>query len=171
MVPKNMKQSLKILLYGIREPFKKTNYILLLLVLFFVMFTLLFFIPIWTVVGSTIATQITILDFRAYAVIILLSALYSLFITMQVYVMRSKRKVEGVSTAVSGGLGTLFAGIVGTSFCAPCFAPLFAFFGIGFGGVLFVLEYRFYFVIGITLIMLVAIYLTARKINKVCTSC
>lgn len=166
-----MNQLLKTLWLGIREPFKKVNYTSLFFVLFFAMFALLFFIPIWTVVGSTIATQINVLDFRAYAVIILLSALYSLFITMQIYVMRNKRKVEGVSAVVGGGLGTLFAGIVGTSFCAPCFAPLFAFFGIGFGGVIFVLEYRFYFVIGITLLMLVAIYLTARKIHKVCISC
>ena len=34
VVPKNMKQSPKILLYSIREPFKKINYTLLLLVLF-----------------------------------------------------------------------------------------------------------------------------------------
>ncbi len=37
--------------------------------------------------------------------------------------------------------------------------------------VIFVLNYRWYFVVGITLLMLMEIYLTARKINKVCTSC
>lgn len=56
-------------------------------------------------------------------------------------------------------------------FALPCLAPLFALFGIGFGGVVFVLEYRWYFVVAITLVMLMAIYLTARKIDKVCTSC
>ena len=85
--------------------------------------------------------------------------------------MRQKQKIGGAGTATAGGLGALFAGIVGTAFCASCLAPLFAIFGIGFGGVIFVLEYRFYFVAGITLLILIAIYLTARKINKVCTSC
>ena len=85
--------------------------------------------------------------------------------------MRQKQKIGGAGTATAGGLGALFAGIVGTAFCASCLAPLFAIFGIGFGGVIFVLEYRFYFVAGITLLMLITIYLTARKINKVCISC
>lgn len=85
--------------------------------------------------------------------------------------MRQKRKIGGVGTATAGGLGALFAGIAGTAFCASCLAPLFAIFGIGFGGVIFVLEYRWYFVVAVTLFMLTAIYLTARKINKVCVSC
>ena len=72
---------------------------------------------------------------------------------------------------IGGGLGALFAGIAGTAFCASCLAPLFALFGIGFGGVIFVLNYRWYFVVVITLLLLIAIYLTARKINKVCASC
>lgn len=47
----------------------------------------------------------------------------------------------------------------------------FALLGIGFGDVVFVLEYRWYLAVTITFIMLVAIYLTARKINRVCSSC
>jgi len=121
--------------------------------------------------GNTLATQLDIFTVRDYAVLVLLSSLSSLFITMQAYVMRQKQKIGGAGTATAGGLGALFAGIVGTAFCASCLAPLFAIFGIGFGGVIFVLEYRFYFVAGITLLMLITIYLTARKINKVCISC
>lgn len=166
-----MNQILNTLWFGIREPFKKTNYVYLFLASFFVFFALFIFIPIWTVAGNTLATQLDIFTARDYAVLILLSFLSSLFITMQVYVMRQKRKIGSVSTATAGGLGALFAGIAGTAFCASCLAPLFALFGIGFGGVVFVLEYRWYFVVAITLIMLVAIYLTARKINKVCISC
>ena len=166
-----MSQILNTLWFGIREPFKKTNYISLFLVSFFVFFALFVLIPVWTVSGNTLATQLDIFTARDYAVLVLLSSLSSLFITMQVYVMRQKRKIGGVSTATAGGLGALFAGVAGTAFCASCLAPLFAIFGIGFGGVIFVLEYRFYFVAGITLLMLIAIYLTARKINKVCISC
>jgi len=166
-----MSRALNTLWFGIREPFKKMNYAYLFLASFFVFFALFVFIPVWTVAGNTLATQLEIFTARDYVVLILLSSLSSLFITMQVYVMRQKRKIGGVSTATAGGFGALFAGIAGTAFCASCLAPLFATFGIGFGGVIFVLEYRFYFVAGITLTMLIAIYLTARKINKVCTSC
>lgn len=166
-----MKPLFHTLWLGIREPFKKKNYTSFFLILLAVMFALFVFIPVWTVPGNTLATQLDIFAFRDYAVLILLSSLSSLFITMQIYVMRQKRKMKGVSAAAGGGLGALFAGIAGTAFCASCLAPLFAIFGIGFGGVIFVLEYRLYFVIGITLLMLIAIYLTARKINKVCNSC
>ncbi|MBI2097729.1 MAG: hypothetical protein HYT46_02245 [Candidatus Vogelbacteria bacterium] len=166
-----MKQPLYTLWLGIHEPFKNKNYAFLFIISFFVFFALFILIPVWTVAGNTLATQLDIFTARDYVVLILLSSLSSLFIIMQVYIMRQKRKIGGVSTATAGGLGALFAGIAGTAFCASCLAPLFAIFGIGFGGVIFVLEYRFYFVAGITLLMLIAIYLTARKINKICTSC
>lgn len=166
-----MGQPLNTLWLGIREPFKNKNYTFLFLVLFFVFFALFVLIPVWTVSGNTLATQLDIFTPRDYLVLILLSSLSSLFITMQVYVMRQKRKIQGVSTATAGGLDALFAGIAGTAFCASCLAPLFAVFGIGFGGVVFVLNYRWYFVVAITLLMVVSIYLTARKINGVCNSC
>ena len=85
--------------------------------------------------------------------------------------IRQKRNVKNMGAAVGGGFGALFAGISGTAFCASCLAPLFAFFGIGFGGVIFALQYRFYFVIAITALMFTAIYLTAKKIKKNCNNC
>lgn len=166
-----MRNFLAILLSGIREPFKNVRYAVLFAVLFLIMFAFFTLIPVWTVDGNTLATQLKIFTHRDYAVLVLLSGLSTLFITMQVYVMKLRKKVEGVGRTVGGGLGALFAGIAGTAFCASCLAPLFALFGIGFGGVVFVLNYRFYFVVAITLLMIIAIYLTARKINKVCISC
>ncbi|MDP2677026.1 MAG: hypothetical protein Q8O83_05090 [bacterium] len=166
-----MRQPLNIFWLGIREPFKNKNYISIFLALFFVFFALFVFIPVWTVAGNTLTTQLDIFTARDYVVLIFLSSLSSLFIAMQTYVMRERKEIAGASTAVGGGLGAIFAGIAGTAFCASCLAPLFAVFGIGFGGVIFVLNYRWYFVVAITLLMLIAIYLTARKINKVCTSC
>lgn len=166
-----MKNFLTILLSGIRKPFRSVRYAILFTVLVLAMLILFTLIPVWTVAGNTFATQLKIFTFRDYAVLVLLSGLSALFITMQVYVMSLRKKVEGVGRTVSGGLGALFAGIAGTAFCASCLTPFFALFGIGFGGVVFVLNYRFYFVVGITLLMFTAIYLTARKINKVCISC
>ncbi len=156
---------------GIKEPFKNRNYIILFTASFVVMFILFTLIPILTVNGNTVTTQLEIFTVRDYVIIALLSGLYSLFIAMQVYVMRQKKKVSSVGTTIGGGLGALFAGIAGTAFCASCLAPLFALFGIGFGGVIFVLQYRFYFVTGIIFLMLTAIYLTSRKIQKNCDTC
>lgn len=166
-----MKSFLYTLWFGICKPFKNQNYTLLFLITLLIFFALFTLIPVWTVSGNTIATQLTIFTTRDYIVLILLSCLSSLFITMQTYGMRQQKKIGGTGTAAAGGIGALFAGIAGTAFCASCLAPLFAIFGIGFGGTLFVLEYRWYFVVVITLIILVAIYLTARRISRVCNSC
>lgn len=90
---------------------------------------------------------------------------------MQIFVMRTGKKIQGVGATVGGAFGALFAGITGTAFCASCLAPLFAIFGIGFGGLIFVLEYRLYFVAGILVLMFIALFLTARKIMRVCVTC
>ena len=156
---------------GVKEPFKNSNYIILFAIVSLLMSALFILIPVWTVNGNTLAYQLKVFTIRDYVVLSILSGLSALFITMQVYVMRLKKRVEGVGRTLGGGLGALFAGIAGTAFCASCLAPLFAIFGIGFGGVVFVLNYRWYFVVAIILLMLTAIYLTARKINRVCTSC
>lgn len=166
-----MKDFLTTLLLGIKETFMDVRYTILFFTLALIMFALFIFIPVWTVTGNTLSTQLKIFTIRNYAFLILLSSLSALFIAMQVYVMSRKRKVGGAGRAIGGGIGALFAGIAGTAFCVSCLVPLFAIFGIGLGGVIFVLNHRFYFVVAITLLLLIAIYLTARKISKVCASC
>lgn len=166
-----MKQILNICWSGIRESFKDINSRLIFIAIFLTFFLLFVLIPVLVVPGNTVETQASIFTIRDYSVLALLSFLTSLFITMQLYVIQQKKKASGVSTATAGGLGALFAGFIGTAGCAGCLAPLFAAFGIGFGGVVFVLEYRLFFIIGMTLIMLFSIYLTARKISNVCVSC
>ncbi len=169
-----MKNIFDVLYFGIREPLKRTNYFFLLIAVFLTMFVLFIFIPVWTVPGNTFATQLRIFTLRDYALFFILSFLYALFLSMQIFIMRQKKKkkkITSVGTVFSGGLGSLFAGIVGTAFCASCLAPFLALFGIGFGGVVFVLNYRWYFVFVTIIFMFIAIYLTARKINKICNLC
>ena len=55
-----VKQSFNTLWLGIREPFKKTNYIFLFLVSFFIFFSFFVLIPVWTVLGNTLAIQLDI---------------------------------------------------------------------------------------------------------------
>ena len=141
-----------------------------ILFLFVVLGMLMLFvlIPVFIVVGNTVGTQLSIFTLFDWLLIVGLSFLYAIFITMQTYAVRQRKSIQGVGTAVGGGVGALFAGIAGTAFCAACLAPLFALVGIGFGGVIFVLEYRLYFVIAIVTLMLVAIYLVSQRILRIC---
>lgn len=164
---------LNILWLGISQPFKNTSYRFLFLALLLLGLAFLILAPVWIVAGNNLKQQLEIFVPRDYLVMILLAGLYALFLTMQIYAFRQKKRV-GVGTAaggVGGGLGTFLAGIAGTASCASCLAPLFALFGIGFGSTLFVLEYRFYLLAAVILLMLIAIYLTARKITNLCSLC
>lgn len=161
-----MKIAYRTIWFGIKETLTHRNYVVLFILAFLVMLILFTLIPIWIIPGNSIAIQLSIYRIQDYLILSLLSGLYALFIAMQVYAMRQKKNIRGIATTVGGGAGALFAGIAGTAFCASCLAPLFALVGIGFGGVLFVLEYRIYFVLGITVLMLLAIYFTARKNRK-----
>ena len=150
---------------------------MLFVVVFVVFFALFIVLPIIIESGGitglsyALGWVVRFLRFQDYATMAGLSLLYALYVPMQVYAFRQKKEYVGIGAAVGGGAGTLFAGIAGTAFCASCLAPLLGLFGIGFGGVLFVLEYRFYFVFAIVLLMLTSIYYTARKIKNVCETC
>lgn len=159
---------LKITLRGIREVLQRPSYLLLFGGAFLVTLYLLILIPAVSVPGNNFFLQLTLFSPLGWALISFIALLYALFTTMQIYVFRNHRKVSGVGASVGGGVSVLFAGVASSAFCVSCLAPLFALFGIGFGGVLFVLQYRFYFVIVIVVLMVASIYLTARKINKVC---
>ncbi|MBL4644375.1 MAG: hypothetical protein JKX80_00740 [Candidatus Pacebacteria bacterium] len=167
----SMKSIYLIVWFGVKETLTHKGYRVLFLLALVVMFILFTLIPAISVPGNDFFYQLTLFSPLDFLVTVLLSFTYALFVTMQIYSMKNKRKITDVGTTVGGGIGALVAGVAGTAFCASCLAPLFALFGIGFGGVLFVLEYRLYFVIGILVLMIVAIYLTARKIQRVCENC
>ena len=136
------------------------------------MLSLYTYIPIRVVAGNDLAFQLSLLRPQDFILLVSLSLLNGLFITMQVYSMRmTKNTVSGIGKSVSGGVGALFAGVAGSAFCASCLAPLFALFGIGFSGVIFTLQYRFYIVAVIVAFMLLAIYLTSKKIVGTCEHC
>jgi Flp pilus assembly pilin Flp len=162
---------LKTIWFGIQETLRNKKYALLLGLISVVMMSLFVLVPTWTVDGNTVSTQLTLFTPIDLFILALLTIISALYMTMQMFVMRTGKKIQGVGATVGGAFGALFAGITGTAFCASCLAPLFAIFGIGFGGLIFVLEYRLYFVIAVLTAMLIALYLTARKIKKVCVTC
>ena len=157
--------------FGTKETLRHKKYLWTFLIISALSLLLFELIPVVTVEGNTPLFQLALYTPLDWAVLLVLSIVSALYITMQVFAMRTGSKVKGVGATIGGTFGALFAGITGTAFCASCLAPLFAIFGIGFGGLIFVLEYRLYFVVAILVTMLIALYLTARKIKRVCTTC
>ena len=130
------------------------------------------YIPVFIVAGNDVAFQLSLLGLQDFILLGFLSLLNALFITMQVYSMRmTKSAVSGITKGVGGSFGALFAGIAGSAFCASCLVPFFAFFGIGFSGVILTLQYRFYIVAVIIAFMFVAIYFISKKIVGACEDC
>jgi len=162
----------EILLRAVQHSLRGTRYKLLFAGVALAMLSLYMYIPILLVAGNDLGFQLSLLTPQDFVLLGFLSLLNALFITMQVYSMRMTRSaVSSISKGMSGSFGTLFAGIAGSAFCASCLAPFFALFGIGFSGVIFTLQYRFYFVAVIIAFMLVAIYLTSKKIVGACKDC
>ncbi len=157
---------LRTVIFSVKKSLNDTKYKLLFVLISLLIFFVFVLIPTISIPGNTFLYQLSLFSPLDLIVTISLSILYAIFVVMQVYSMRHKKQISGIGTTVVGGAGTLFAGVAGASFCASCFASLFAILGVGFGGVLFVLEYRFYFVIGIVILMFIAIYLTSRGIQE-----
>lgn len=131
------------------------------------------FIPVWLTPGNSIAFQLQILRPRDYLLFAVLSFVTALLVMMQMYIIRKSRVRKNVAAAVgSGGAGAysaLFGGLLATAACSSCVAVLLGF--LGAGGVLFVVNYRWYFIVGAIALVLIALYFTARRVNGICEDC
>jgi len=162
----------EISLRAIQHSLRGTGYKLLFVGVTLAMLSLYVYIPVFVVVGNDVGFQLSLLTPQDFILLGFLSLLNALFITMQVYSIRMTRSaVSGISKSIGGSFGALFAGVAGSAFCASCLVPFFALFGIGFSGVILTLQYRFYIVTVIIAFMLVAIYLTSKKIVGACEDC
>jgi len=157
---------------AVRHTFHETRYQLFFTGVALAMLFVFILIPVLVVAGNSFGFQLSLLTFQDFILLAFLSSLNSLFLTMQVRLWKSpKATVQGIGKGIGGSAGALFAGVAGSAFCASCLVPFFALFGIGFSGVLFTLQYRFYFVAVIVAFMLVAVYLTSRRIVGACDDC
>ena len=131
------------------------------------------FIPVWLTPGNSIAFQLQILRPKDYALFVVLSSVTALLVVMQAYIIGKSRARKNIAAAVgSGGAGVysaLFGGLLATAACSSCVAVLLGF--LGAGGVLFVVNYRWYFIAGAIALVLVALYFTARRIVGLCEDC
>lgn len=149
------------------------NYLIIFLVLLPVVFLVFILIPVVAIPGNDFAFQLSIFTVKDYVLLSVLAPLVSLIITMQIFVFRRNRNIrENLKSAGLGAAGS-YSGVIATVFatasCSSCVAVLLGF--LGTGVVFFAVENRWLFVSLAIGLMLASLYFSAKKINKVCTSC
>lgn len=152
---------------------KQPRCALLCIAVALIFFALFIAVPVFTTPGNSFGFQLSIFRTWDYALMSLLALLVGLNSAFVFQTWRQKRNVKKTSLAHGAvtGLSGIFGAVVGTAACASCLAALFGLIGLGTGSVFFVLKNQPYFLLGAIAFMLVSLYFSARKINKVCTSC
>lgn len=141
-------------------------------VLFFALFVAL---PIWTIPGNSLAFQLKIFRPYDYALMGILAILVGLTVSLETYSGRRRRGADdgarlAVQGTLSGGLG-VFAAVVGTATCGSCLAVLFGLLGLGAASTFFVLQNQQTFLLAAMGVMLIALFVAARRVSRVCRSC
>lgn len=153
--------------------FSNKMYLLGFLALTPLIFYLFVLIPVKTIPFNTLQFQLSIFTGRDYALTILFSILLSIFLIMQVFVIRNRTSSKTVlSSITTGGVGGYIAAvgaIFGTAACASCLFAILGF--LGASTVFTLLSYQWYVVSGAILVLLVSIYFLSKKVNGICESC
>lgn len=158
---------------SLKSIFSRFIYIVIFVVLSLLLLVVFVYIPIKTIPGNSLKLQLSIFTTRDYVPMAILSILSALFLSMQIFIFRNYLNTKTkLASLAKGGLGG-YTGVVGALFAtASCASCLFAVLGfLGFGTLIFLINIRWYIVIGAILMLLVSIYFSAKKINGVCESC
>ena len=164
---------MKQILIAIKTIVSKKWYLFGFLALVPLMFLFFVYIPVKTIYGNSLEFQLSIFSTRDYILTTVFSILMSLFLVMQVFVIRNAMDRKSMLTSVTtGGVGG-YVGTVGAIFgTAACGSCLFAIVGfLGASTVFTLLKYQWYVIGGAIVMLLVSIYFLSQKINGVCESC
>lgn len=164
-----MKQTLQ----AIKITLSKKWYLLGFLALIPLAFLFFVYIPVKTIPGNSLEFQLSIFSQRDYILTILFSILVSLFLMMQIFVIRNATNAKNVATSIgAGGVGGYVA-VIGAMFgSAACSSCLFAILGfLSISTVYTLLTYQWYIVSAAIFILLISIYFLSKKVNGVCESC
>ncbi len=127
------------------------------------------FIPILTIPGNTIDFQLSLVTWDYALFLIIFSVLFGLSIGLHAYPSSNSD-----SSLIGKGSGAGFAGILGTLFagklCPVCLSTILGMIGMG-GSALFLFSYRNEILIASAAILLLSIYLGAKKAARVCSNC
>lgn len=167
-----------------KEIFNHPRYLWIFLGLALLFFWVLVYIPVRSIPGNDFLFQLSILTVKDWILFITLSVLTALSVVFNIYLLflnkrrdsgsfAHKNKVKvGAALTVQGGTGILsgiVASLFGTATCAACISSLFGF--LGFGGVLFLIEYRTPITVAAILLLLVSLHFTSQKVLRVCKIC
>lgn len=165
----------KFIYFAIKEVLAKRIYLLFALVIAIFFFGVFIFIPLVTIPGNDLRFQLSIYSRENYVLMTLLAILVGVNFSMQIYAAKKQKALRKSLPVLQGaalsGASGIFGSVIGTASCASCLASLFGFIGLGTGSVFFVINNQNYFLWGSILILLVSLYFSAQKINKVCVSC
>ncbi|MBI5123123.1 hypothetical protein HZA75_04675 [Candidatus Roizmanbacteria bacterium] len=164
---------MKQIFFAIKTILLEKRYLLSFLALVPLTFLFFVYIPVRSIPGNSLEFQLSIFSTRDYILTTVFSILMSLFLTMQVFVIRNATNKKNILTSVgTGGVGG-YVGTIGAIFgTAACGSCLFAIVGfLGASTVFTLLKYQWYVVGGAIVMLLVSIYFLSQKINGVCESC
>lgn len=153
---------------------KQPRFTLLCIAVALIFFALFVALPIFTTPGNSFGFQLSIFrtqDFVLMSLLALLVGLNTAFVALDWQQKRDARQIQKVAQGAATGTLGIFGAVVGTAACASCLASLFGLIGLGTGSVFFVLKNQSYFLLGSLSLILVSLYFSARKINRVCTLC
>lgn len=158
---------------SLKSIFSHSIYAILFVILSFISLLVFIFLPVKTIPGNSLGFQLSIFTAKDYITMAALSLLTALFLTMQIFSFRNSldKKTRLLSLGKSGFGG--YTGVVGALFAtASCASCLFAILGfLGFSTLIFLINVRWYIVIGAIILLLVSICFSAKRINGVCESC
>ncbi|MBI3576942.1 hypothetical protein HY086_02815 [Candidatus Gottesmanbacteria bacterium] len=151
----------------------KKIYLVGFLALVPLVFLFFVYIPVRSIPGNSLGFQLSIFSTRDYILTTIFSILMSLFLTMQVFVIRNATSKKNILTSVgTGGVGGYMAtigAIFGTAACGSCLFAIVGF--LGASTVFTLLKYQWYIVSGAIVILLISIFLLSKKVNGICESC
>ena len=141
-----------------------------------VIFSALFAIQVKTVPGNSSSFQIAIFGWKDWVILAAIAVLNALFITIEIYAFNLRRSVmqAGRISAglITGGVGTssgIMASIFSTASCSLCVSAIFGF--LGANTVVFLVNNRGYVVIASIMLLVLSLFLSARRFQNVCQRC
>lgn len=165
-----MKVDLSVIPSAVKTVFSTWNYRILGLLLSFLFMILYISVPVFTIPGNSYGFFLEITPILELTSIAVLAIIVGVVFTMQIYSWKNGYKLStspalGFTGLISGSISSIFS----TATCSACVAALFSF--LGFGGVLFMIEHRMEIIAVTSIIVLIPLFFTSRKIVNGCGTC
>jgi len=162
---------IQLVILAVKNVFKEKSLLIFFGILNLVVLWFFIYIPVKKVPGNTFVFQISIFTLKDWFLLIVLSALTSLSLTMNGFIIRRELKNSlqpqtvgrGSFGALTGVLGSIFGP---TASCASCVGSIFGFLGVG--GVLLLLKYRHIILLFSILLMFVTLYHSSKRVLGIC---